>query len=137
MTVLVCGGRKYSDAARVASVLGKIHGKTPITRIVHGNAGEVDPVLLRDVGADRLAGIWAVARGIDVHPYPAHWDRFGKAAGPMRNQEMVDAERPQLVVAFPGGKGTADMIARAQRSRVPVQFVEGEQELFFHKEAKP
>jgi hypothetical protein len=130
VTVLVCGGRKYSDAARVASALGKIHKATPITRLVHGNAGGLDPALLTDVGADRLAGIWAAARGIDVQPYPADWDKFGRAAGPMRNQIMLDAERPQLCVAFPGGKGTADMIARSERAGVPVHLVPGRHDFY-------
>jgi hypothetical protein len=56
--------------------------------------------------------------------YPADWTRHGKAAGPKRNQLMLDKEKPDLVIAFPGGKGTADMVARAKAQGFKVMEVE-------------
>jgi len=54
----------------------------------------------------------------------ANWRTHGKAAGPIRNQQMLDEGRPHLVVAFPGGTGTADMVRRAKAAGVPVMEVE-------------
>jgi hypothetical protein len=51
--------------------------------------------------------------------FPADWKRHGKSAGPLRNQEMLDAA-PDLVIAFPGGRGTADMVRRAKSVNVKV-----------------
>ena len=45
--------------------------------------------------------------------FPAEWDKYGVSAGPIRNQKMIDEGKPDLVFAFPGGRGTTDMIRRA------------------------
>jgi hypothetical protein len=58
--------------------------------------------------------------GIHEEGYPANWDRDGKSAGRMRNVHMLRSGKPDGVVAFPGGDGTAHMIAIAERARVPV-----------------
>lgn len=50
----------------------------------------------------------------------AEWDRLGRKAGPIRNQRMLDEGKPALVIAFPGGTGTAGMVAIARKGRVPV-----------------
>jgi hypothetical protein len=70
-------------------------------------------------GADRLAGFWARSRGIPNLKFNADWQKFGAAAGPIRNQRMIEEGKPIWVVAFPGGAGTADMIARAKRAGLP------------------
>jgi hypothetical protein len=70
-------------------------------------------------GADTLAKEWARSRGIPEVGYPADW-RMGPSAGPARNQRMLDAERPDGVVALPGGGGTADMVRRARAAGLPV-----------------
>ena len=106
MRIIVCGGRNYSDRTTVARVLGALDGQTTI---IHGDAP----------GADRLAATIAADYGYRVESYPADWDGHGKAAGPIRNQQMLDAGA-DLVIAFPGGRGTADMSNRAQRAGVPV-----------------
>ena len=54
--------------------------------------------------------------------YPAQWDVYGRRAGPIRNQEMIDEGKPDGVVAFPGGKGTADMVRRAEAAGLKVWF---------------
>jgi hypothetical protein len=83
--------------------------------LIHGDAN----------GADRLAGEWGTARGITVEAHPADWKKHGRAAGPIRNQKMLE-ETPALVVAFPGGKGTADMVKKARQAGVEVFVVESE-----------
>ena len=64
-------------------------------------------------GADTLAAEVAQELGIRARAYPADWRKHGRAAGPIRNQLMLDDGKPDILVAFPGGKGTADMIRRA------------------------
>ena len=71
-------------------------------------------------GADRLCAEWAWDRQVPVATYNANWREHGKAAGPMRNQRMIDEGKPDAGVAFPGGRGTADMVQRLERSAVPV-----------------
>lgn len=108
MRVLVCGGRNFTDYKRVCQVLD---GLSTVYLIIHGGAR----------GADSLAGRYAEERGIPVECYPARWKEEGKAAGVLRNQRMLAAE-PDIVIAFPGGKGTADMVRRAHKAGV---FVHG------------
>lgn len=55
--------------------------------------------------------------------YPANWLKYGRMAGAMRNQQMLDEEEVDLVVAFPGGKGTADMVRRARAAGIEVREV--------------
>ena len=107
--VLCCGGRDYADRENVDRCLNKIHTLLGIDCIIHGDA----------VGADKLAGAWALNRNIAYVAMAAQWDKYGKAAGPIRNAEMIK-EQPHLVVAFPGGRGTADMVQRAQEAGIPV-----------------
>jgi hypothetical protein len=110
MRVLVCGGRDFKDQRRLVQCLHAIHGSTPFSVLIHGGAA----------GADRMAAAWAKRHGIPVETYFADWQTFGRKAGPIRNQEMLDDGKPDLVLAFPGGRGTADMVARAERAGVNV-----------------
>lgn len=111
--VLVCGGRDYSDVGQLFDVLDTAHAANPIVDVIHGNAS----------GADSLAHEWAYRRRIRMRPFTADWKKHGKAAGPIRNQRMLDEGRPDMVIAFPGGRGTADMIERANKAGVPVVIV--------------
>jgi cysteine synthase len=80
------------------------------TCVIHGAAS----------GADTLADEWAKGKGIYVSAYPANWKLYGKSAGPIRNQQMMDTEHPDLVVAFSGGRGTAHMSRIARKAGVTV-----------------
>jgi hypothetical protein len=111
MRVLVCGGRDYDNAERVSEVLTRLHRfSEPIDAIIEGAA----------TGADRLGRDWAEANGIRVESYPANWGDYGTAAGPIRNAQMIEEGRPRLVIAFPGGKGTRNMIKVARKAGVEV-----------------
>jgi len=111
--VLVCGGRSYGNIKAVFDTLSGLQPEPEL--IIHGSAS----------GADKIAQTWADSVGVCCWVYPAKWKKYGKAAGPMRNQVMIDEGKPDLVVAFPGGAGTADMIRRARAARIPVlQVVE-------------
>lgn len=113
--ILVCGGRHFSDKALVARELDALlrTARNDCLRIIQGGA----------TGADALARAWCFSRFIPYENYPADWSRHGKAAGPMRNQRMLDEGKPDLVLAFPGGRGTADMVQRARQAGVEVREV--------------
>lgn len=110
MRVIVCGGRAYDDWRKVTEVLNGIHAATPIKHLFHGNAQ----------GADTLCAIWAShIPEVNAHAVAAQWKKYGNKAGPIRNQKMLE-NNPDLVVAFPGGRGTADMVRRAKAASVHV-----------------
>jgi hypothetical protein len=70
-----------------------------------------------------LAGAWARSQyGVQEVACRANWYLHGKGAGHERNARMLELG-PELVVAFPGGRGTANMIARAERAGVEVMRI--------------
>lgn len=110
---LVCGGREFTDNYELSffNVMDGIvgfHGKPGL--VIHGGC----------VGIDTLAGKWAKSRGIPVTVVPADWAKHGRAAGPIRNQQMLDEKRPEMVIAFQGGNGTKDMVDRARKAGVHI-----------------
>lgn len=108
--VLVCGGRDFDDELLVLTVLLTLHNDHGIFCVIHGAAR----------GADTLAGRVARELGIEVYEYPADWNAHGRRAGPIRNEKMLREGKPDLVVAFPGGIGTADMVNRAWKAGIKV-----------------
>lgn len=110
MKVLVCGGRDYDDYSTVKHVLDHVHSRREIKILIHGAAR----------GADLLGERWAKENEIEYRGYPAKWKKQRNAAGPIRNRRMLDEECPNMVVAFPGGTGTADMIEAAKAAGVAV-----------------
>lgn len=115
MRILVCGGRDFDPeyvSDRIDTLLGRWFPCEPNIRISHGGAR----------GADAGAALFAKEMGLVSRVYPADWNTHGKAAGVIRNQEMLDQEEPVRVIAFWDGKskGTLDMITRAVRGFVPV-----------------
>lgn len=109
MKVLVCGGRDFDDVDLMYGVLDALD----INHVVSGHAR----------GADQMAEMWADQRGIPLSIFPAEWEVHGRRAGPIRNQQMLDEGKPDLVIAFPGGRGTADMVARAKKAGVMVREI--------------
>lgn len=71
-------------------------------------------------GADSLAASWAAVENVNYKEYKADWYQYGKAAGPIRNKRMLEEGKPDLVIAFPGGKGTANMVALAKGAGIEV-----------------
>lgn len=121
MRVLVCGGRNYGAAhlgrevaeaqgARFAQVMDRLHAAKPISCVIEGGAA----------GADHLAMAWALERGVGHEQYLADWEAQGSFAGPARNAQMLAEGKPDLVIAFPGGRGTADMVKKARKAGVEV-----------------
>lgn len=110
MKVIVCGGRDGHNPQDVYRTLDAFHKEHQISTVVEGDAR----------GVDRMAGFWARKNSITNLKYPADWNRHGRAAGPIRNQKMLDEQRPDAVLAFRGGRGTADMVHRAEACGVQV-----------------
>lgn len=108
--VLVCGGRNYNDADRIFDVLNDYDRDFNFTVLIHGGAS----------GADSHAARWAEIGNLKIHTFQANWKKYGKSAGPKRNQRMLDEGKPDLVIAFPGGVGTRDMVTRAKDAGVHV-----------------
>lgn len=75
-------------------------------------------------GADQMGREAAEAYGLRVLAYPAKWSRWGSAAGPIRNKQMLDEGQPTEVWAFHDdlskSTGTRDMVRRAKKAGLPV-----------------
>jgi hypothetical protein len=119
MRVLVCGSRHFNDDEHLFEILDLINGtfdlEKKISCIISGKAK----------GADTLAETYAEVQKIPFEGYPADWNTHGKAAGPIRNSQMLKEGKPDLVVAFlaPDSRGTKNMIEQASKAGVPVQVV--------------
>lgn len=100
MILLVCGGRKFDNRARLYELLDHLAPSC----VVHGDAS----------GADRMAGEWAVSRGVPEIRVPANWTFYDNRAGPVRNAWMLEYTRADTVLAVRGETGTADMIRLAK-----------------------
>jgi hypothetical protein len=111
MRILVCGGRDFRDPFRTFDAsLERIENRYGFDLLIEGGAP----------GADRMARLWAKKRGIPIQTYRADWQAHGRAAGPIRNRQMLEEGRPDLVVAFPGERGTADMVCQARAAGINV-----------------
>lgn len=110
MRVLVCGGRLFDDEKFVRETLDRMHKEQPFTLVIHGDAR----------GVDTMAANWARENRIENSRFEAFWREWGKAAGPMRNKRMLIHGRPELVIAFVGGNGTADMVRQSCERGVKV-----------------
>jgi hypothetical protein len=117
MRVLVCGGRDFDDHLAVVRALipykptGRALLEPSEHIIIHGGC---------PTGADKLADEWCDVFGVRKRVYLADWKKHGRAAGPIRNARMLAEGKPDLVLAFPGGRGTADMVRKAEAAGVPV-----------------
>ena len=110
MRVLVCGGREFANRQMLTEALNRLHRERGVALIIAGGAR----------GADTMAEWWAKTQNVPFDVYQADWTGLGRKAGPVRNQRMLDEGKPDLVVAFPGGRGTADMMRRAREAGVEV-----------------
>lgn len=121
MNILVTGDRNWDNYSIINRALWAIGMSMPdefpasFICVIHGKAR----------GADTLAGMAARAWGMSVREYPAEWDKYGKGAGIIRNQQMLDSEDIDLVLAFHDdlehSKGTGDMVRRAKEAGLKIK----------------
>lgn len=114
LRICVTGGRELRETDFVFRCLDEVHRTSPISELAHGGA----------LGADHSAMLWALARGVPTAVFEADWARFGRKAGPVRNEAMLRVFQPDLLVAFPGGAGTTHCCAAATRRGVPIRRFE-------------
>ena len=105
--ILITGSREWTDRKAIQMALS-VYGYD--VDLCHGGAR----------GADSIAGEIAAGWGIPVSIFQADWQKHGKRAGPIRNQQMLDEFKPDVVLAFPvpSSRGTFDMIERARKAGV-------------------
>ena len=107
MKILVCGGRDYGltrdERNYILDTLMKFYERHKVTEVITGGASGVDTVALN----------WAKDNNIIHYRCPANWKKYGRAAGYIRNREMLIEHKPDYVIVFPGGSGTEDMRHKA------------------------
>ena len=113
MRVLVCGDRDWSSWRIIAETIGMIEPDV----IIQGEAK----------GADIISATLGESAGIPVERYPANWGKYGRAAGPIRNKQMLEEGKPDLVVAFhndiANSRGTGNMLTLAEDAGIPYCLV--------------
>jgi hypothetical protein len=113
MRLLICGSRSWQDGDSIRDKLLELRP----TLVIHGHHWS---------GADFIADAICHELGIPVLPFPARWRDAGRAAGPLRNQRMIDEGKPDQVLAFHSlkkSRGTADLIRRATKAGIPTKIV--------------
>lgn len=107
MIVLITGGREYKNQRELFSVLDRLHAERGFAFLVHGDSR----------GADQMAHRWAKKRGVPPVAMEALWDVEGDDAGTKRNARMFEFAQPDLIIAFSGGRGTANMMRIGYEAR--------------------
>jgi len=116
LIAIVCGAREGVDAELLYRTLDDFHKVYTLTFIIEGGAN----------GCDTQARYWAHSARVPCATIDAHWNTLGKVAGPIRSGWMLRL-KPDVVIAFPGGKGTADMVRQAKAAGVEVvEVTQGE-----------
>lgn len=108
--VCVTGGRDFIDKEFIKKVLDRIKRNDII--LAHGGAK----------GVDSLCEEYALTRGWKVVKYKADWKQYKKAAGTIRNSYMLHDFKPNVLIAFPGGKGTQDCINKAFNLNIKIFY---------------
>ena len=113
MRLIVCGGRSFANFELIERELTRLNSNKPISVLIHGWIGPAASVIEH----------WARENDIPIVRYPPNWELHGKGAEARRNEFMLCDSRPGLVVAFPGGPDTSDLVRRALNRGVAVLVV--------------
>jgi hypothetical protein len=117
--VLVCGSRHFNDLNKMVKVVWEMFDPDDTITLIHGDAR----------GADRTSEVVFTSGYFknmpEVLKFPANWNAHGKAAGYIRNKQMLDEGEPDLVMAFWDGvsPGTKNMVSQAEKAGVPVKVI--------------
>ena len=125
MRILVCGGRNYLSYNKLKITLEDLFNEIWLK----DNNEVITIISGESIGADYLSKVlaydeWGDSDQVFYEGYPAWWRRYGKAAGSIRNQKMLDEGNPDLVVVFQGGNDTKDMVNKARSAGVEVMEIE-------------
>jgi hypothetical protein len=115
MRILIFGSRSWVDVEPMEWVIG---GLPKRSTIIHGNAE----------GADKMAGRLGYRFEMKIQPYSAEWEKHGRAAGPIRNQQMLDEGDPEIAIGFVDrpleeSRGSYDMARRAKKAGIPTYII--------------
>lgn len=135
MRLLVCGSRDYGEGKKegrftehalwqqqvLYMFLNGFRFAYPDLTIIQGECPYG--------GADRFAKLWAEAHSVAHEDYPADWDKYGKAAGPIRNKQMLVEGKPERAVGFlstplVNSRGTRNMLEQATKAKVQNTYIE-------------
>lgn len=119
--MLVTGGRDYKNDFFVSMALSEVN------EVLTGKA--VTLIVGDATGVDTFARKAALEFRWNVEVFKADWDEHGKAAGPIRNGRMINEGQPDIVLAFPGGRGTANCVKQAEEAGVPVYHLSNDEQL--------
>ena len=115
--IIVCGSRNFSNKTLMFSHLETITRSLENIEIISGGCR----------GADNLAEEYANIKGYELKVFPADWNKYGRAAGPIRNKQMLDyaLEENAIVVAFWDcvSRGTVNMIRTAEKAHAKVHVI--------------
>lgn len=124
MRLLVCGGRHFDDAVLVEAELTAFHAATPISVVIHGGL----PCIGMPVES------WARRNKVHVVRYPANFS-LGKSGDSLRDAFMLGDSRADMLLIFPGGRRTAELLREAERKQVPVIPARGVKALLWAESA--
>ena len=114
MKFLFCGGRNYKNIEKILEVMIELKNSFGDFVVIEGEAN----------GADSISREVANELSLVVEKYPAAWNKYGKAAGQIRNREMLISGKPDGVLAFHddlnSSKGTKNMVDISRKANIPV-----------------
>ena len=114
MKTIIAGSRDMTPTLEDVRTLNKFLAS--ISEVVSGTAR----------GADTFGENWAKAHKIPLKKFPAEWKKYGRAAGPIRNKQMVEYSDQLIAFIYPNSRGTANMINQAKKLGLKVHIIEKE-----------
>jgi ABC-type sugar transport system substrate-binding protein len=117
--VIISGDRNWTCSDLARRVIARLVARHGEVDIVQGSADGVDFAFVEA----------AYDAGCGVCSFPADWEKHGKRAGPLRNQEMVDAGAEFVIAvhrSLAWSRGTGDLVRRALAAGIPVYLIDGE-----------
>lgn len=112
MKTIIAGSREITDFNLVEDAVKQ--SGFELTEVVSGTAR----------GVDRLGEQWAEKHGVPVKRFPADWDKYGKAAGHIRNAEMADYANALVALWDGQSRGTKNMINTARKKGLTVYVMQ-------------
>jgi predicted Rossmann fold nucleotide-binding protein DprA/Smf involved in DNA uptake len=117
MKLAIVGSRNFNNYEQLKAIVWEFFkirkGNIPQDIIISGGAK----------GADYLAKKYTEEYKIKYKEFPANWTKYGKAAGPIRNKQIVDACDVVLAFLEENSKGTANTVKLAKEAKKPTFII--------------